>query len=202
MCSQLGIIQVDDLQEFIQASKFTANLPIPNGYSAGLISISGAGCVLLADLAEEYNFTIKEIPEVTREKLKLVFPDWADISHPLDIWASIEQYRLESYNVVLESFLSARCFDFVLICNIGGRRTGVDYNYFRELKKKYPNIPVIVQLFGGFGEKKRIFSEEFEQVNSGEYIPVVYDLRRTMKILSSMVKLSNKLTHFRSENRE
>ncbi len=202
MSSQLGIIQVDDLQEFIQACKFAANISLPYGYSAGLISISGAGCVLLADLAEEYNFTVKEIPEITREKIRLVFPDWADISHPLDIWASIEQYRLESYNVVLESFLSAGCFDFVLICNIGGRRTGVDYKYFKQLKKKYPSIPVIVQLFGGFGEKKRIFSEEFEQVNSGEYIPVVYDLRRTMKILSSMVKLRKKLTQSRCKVRK
>lgn len=194
MCSQLGIIQVDDLQEFIQACKFTANLSLPIGHSAGLISISGAGCVLLADLAEEYNFSVKKIPEFTRDKISLVFPDWADISHPLDIWASIEQHGLESYNVVLESFLSAGCFDFVLICNIGGRRTGVDYKYFKQLKKKYPSIPVIVQIFGGFGEKKRIFSKEFEQVNTGEYIPVVYDLRRTMKILSSMVKLHKKLS--------
>jgi hypothetical protein len=108
---------------------------------------------------------------------------------------------LESYNVVLESFLSAGCFDFVLICNIGGRRTGVDFDYFRNLRKKYPEIPIIVQLFGGFGDKKRIFSEEFEQVNSGEYIPVVYDLRRTMKILSSMVKIRNKLIQNHTVNR-
>jgi acyl-CoA synthetase (NDP forming) len=200
VCAQLGIIQVDDLREFIQACKLAANIPLPQGNSAGLISISGAGCVLLADLAEEYNFSVKKLPEHTMKKLKRVFPDWADISHPLDIWASIEQYRLESYNVVLESFLSADCFDFVLICNIGGRRTGVDYKYFRSLRKLYPHIPIIVQIFGGFGEKKQIFSNEFEQVNSNTYIPVVYDLRRTMKILSKMVQLQNKLTKYIKNN--
>ncbi len=200
MCSQLGIIQVDDLREFIQACKLTANLPLPRGNSAGLISISGAGCVLLADLAEEYKFSVKKLPEHVLEKLKRVFPDWADISHPLDIWASIEQHRLESYNVVLESFLNAECFDFILVCNIGGRRTGVDYDYFRSMRKLYPKIPIIVQIFGGFSEKKQIFSDEFEQVNSGTYIPVVYDLRRTMKILSKMVQLQLKLTKYH-ENR-
>ena len=194
MCLHLGIIQVDDLREFIQACKFSANIPLPQGNSAGLISISGAGCVLLADLAEEYGFSVLELPDKTLRKIKQVFPDWADISHPLDIWSSIEQYRMESYNVVLESFLSAGSFDFVLICNIGGRRTGVDYSYFRSLRKEYPTIPIIVQLFGGFGEKKQLFSSEFEQVNSGTYIPVVYDLRRTMKILSKMVLLKKKLS--------
>ncbi len=202
MCSQLGIIQVDDLREFIQACKFAANLPLPRGNSAGLISISGAGCVLLADLGEEYKFSVNKLPQKTKQKIQKVFPDWAEISHPLDIWASIEQYRLESYNVVLESFLSAGCYDFVLICNIGGRRTGVDYSYFRSLRKKYPGIPIIVQLFGGFGEKKRVFSEEFEQVNSDTYIPVVYDLRRTMKILSKMVQLHWKLTKYHANSAE
>lgn len=202
MCSQLGIIQVDDLQEFIQACKLAGNIPIPKGNSAGLISISGAGCVLLADLAEEYGFQIRNFSDfpLMLKKLKEIFPEWADVSHPLDIWASIEQYRTKSYNVVLEAFLESKLFDFVFMCNIGGKRTGVDFNYIRNLKTNYPEIPIIIQLLGGFQEKKLLFSKEFEQVNSDCYIPVVYDMRRTMKILSSMVNLRKKLTQFREEN--
>ncbi len=198
MCSQLGIIQVVDLQEFIQACKLAANISIPKGNSTGLISISGAGCVLLADLAEEYNFQIKDISDsnTIMEKLQEVFPDWADISHPLDIWASIEQHRTKSYNIALESFLESGLFDFIVMCNISGKRTGVDFEYIRNLKEKYPEIPIIIQLFGGFEEKKQAFVKEFEQIDSENYIPVVYDLRRTMKILSKMVRLNNKLTRF------
>ena len=193
MCSQLGIIQVDDLQEFIQACKLAANIPLPKGNSAGLVSISGAGCVLLADLADEYQFAIKPLSKTIIQQLKRIFPEWANISHPLDIWASIEQHQTSSYNVVLESFLSSKSFDFIIICNIGGVRTDVDFEYIRELRKKYPTIPIILQLFGGFQAKKSLFSSEFEQVNSDYYIPVVYDLSRTMKILSKMVRLSKKL---------
>jgi acyl-CoA synthetase (NDP forming) len=196
MCSQLGIIQVDDLQEFIQACKLAANISLPQGNSIGLISISGAGCVLLADLAEEYNFHIKDISSsnTIMEKLREIFPDWAEISHPLDIWASIEQHRLKSYNIVLESFLESGLFDVIIMCNIGGKRTGVDFEYIRNLRIKFPEIPIIIQLFGGLEEKKRIFSEEFEVVNSSFYIPIVYDLRRTMKILSQMIQMKKKLT--------
>ncbi|MBN2156543.1 MAG: CoA-binding protein [Candidatus Lokiarchaeota archaeon] len=193
MCSQLGIIQVEDLQEFIQACKLTSNIPLPLGNSAGLISISGAGCVLLADLAEEYDFTIHSLSEKTIHQLKSVFPEWVDISHPLDIWASIEQFQTKSYNVVLESFLSAGYFDFIVMCNIGGVRTGMDFEYIRKLRIKYPKIPIILQIFGGFQKKKQKFSSEFELVGSEDYIPVMYDLRRIMKILSKMVKLKNKL---------
>lgn len=198
MCSQLGIIQVDDLQEFIQACKLAGNIPIPQGNSAGLISVSGAGCVLLADLAEEYNFHIEDITfsNSIMEKLREVFPDWAEISHPLDIWASIEQHRTESYNVVLDAFLESGLFDFIVMCNIGGKRTGVNFEYIRDLRVKFPEIPIIVQLFGGFEAKKWKFSSEFERVNSDIYIPVVYDLQRTMKILSKMVQLNKKLTQF------
>jgi len=173
-----------------------SNIPMPKGNSAGLISISGAGCVLLADLAEEYNFQIKKLPDETFLEIKEIFPDWADVSHPLDIWASIEQHRKKSYNVVLNSFLESELFDFILMCNIGGKRTGVDFEYIRNLRVKYSRIPIIVQLFGGFEEKKRLFSKEFEQVDSDIYIPVVYDLRRTMKILSKMVRLNKKLKRF------
>ena len=98
--------------------------------------------------------------------------------------------------MVLESFLGSGLFDFVFMCNIGGKRTGVDFEYIRNLQEKYSDIPIIIQLFGGFREKKLLFSKEFEQVNSDYYIPVVYDMRRTMKIIFKMVKSREEIDAF------
>jgi acetyltransferase len=193
MCKQLGIIQVTDLQEFIQACKLCANLPLPSGNSAGLISISGAGCVLLAEIAEEYDFLVKPLLPETINQISQVFPEWAEISHPLDIWASIEQFQTQSYNVILKSFLNSGEFDFIIMCNIGGVRTGMDFEFIRSLRSQFSKIPIILQIFGGFTEKKNLFSAEFEQYGQNQFIPVVFDLRRTMKILSKMIYLKNKL---------
>jgi len=183
LCKQLGIIQVSDFSELILASKFATHMPLPQGNRLGLISISGAGCVLLSDFAEEFNFKVPQLNEKIKRRLKNIFPEWAEINNPLDLWASIEQIGSKAYDIALETFLESNKFDIIIFCSIAERRAQLNYSYLKDLSKKFSRIPIILQIFGGSEEIKKELSKQFENPNNDNYIPIVYNLRQLFIIL-------------------
>lgn len=190
ICNQLGIIQVDNFAELMLTGKLATHLHLPRGRRIGLISISGAGCVLSADFADKYGFTVPRLPNELVESLSPIFPEWEEINHPVDMWGSIERYGPKTYDQVIEKFLGSGLFDLIIFCSIAGRRALLDYKNLRSLLHNHPDIPVILQIFGGFNELKKNLSEEFERPNKHDaYLPVVYDLERVMKLLSKLVDL-------------
>ncbi|MHA1339028.1 MAG: CoA-binding protein [Promethearchaeota archaeon] len=191
MCKQLGIIQVFDFSELILAGKLATHIPLPQGNRIGLLSISGAGCVLSADFAEEFYFQIPELNEEIKYKLEEVFPKWAEINHPLDMWAAIEQVGSKAYDVAISAFLNTNKFDVIIFCSIAEERAILNYSNLRELAKNYPKIPLILQIFGGSNDIKNQLTEQFENLNKYNiYIPVVYNLRKVISILSKLVRLA------------
>ncbi|MBD3350922.1 MAG: hypothetical protein GF364_05495 [Candidatus Lokiarchaeota archaeon] len=192
MSKQLGIIQVNTFPELILAGKLATNISLPKGNNIGLISISGAGCVLSADFAEIFGFEVPKLTDEMITELKTIFPPWAEIDHPIDMWASIEQIGTKAYNKVIDVFLNSKLFDIIIFCSIAGRRTILDYESLRRLVKNHPDIPVLLQLFGGFRELKTNFSEELERPNKHDcYLPIVYNLESTFSILSKLTYLSD-----------
>jgi acyl-CoA synthetase (NDP forming) len=192
MCRQLGIIQVNDFPELMLAAKLAVTLPLPKGNRLGLISISGAGCVLSTDFASKYGFEVPALPSDIVVKIKEIFPDWAEIANPLDLWASIEQYGAEKcYNLVLNAFLESKAFDAIIFCNIAGTRALVDFVTLRGLRKQFPDIPLILELFGGLNEIKKKTSINLEQncVDKNTYIPTVNELERSIRILSQLLRI-------------
>lgn len=199
ICKQLGIIQVNDFPELLLAGRIAANIPIPRGNRIGLISISGAGCVTSVDFAERFAFQVPKITPEIKNELKKIFPEWAEINHPVDMWASIEQVGTKAYNYVIELFLKSNLFDIIIFSSIAGKRAVLEYENLRKIIKENPHIPIILQIYGGHSELKKQMSDQFEQPNIHKiYLPVVYNLESTMNILSKLVHLS----HLRSKFQE
>lgn len=191
LCKQLGIIQVNDFPELLLAGRIAANIPIPRGNNMGLISISGAGCVTSVDFAERFGFNVPKIgPDIIKE-LKTIFPEWAEINHPVDMWASIEQIGTKAYNHVIQLFLKTGLFNTIIFSSIAGKRAILVYEELRKIIIENPQIPVILQIYGGHNELKKEMSDQLENPNKfGVYLPVVYNLESTMNILSKLVYLS------------
>ena len=168
MCKQLGIIQVTDLTELILAGKLATLSKPPKGPNLGIVSISGAGCVLSSDLAERFGLKLPPLSDEILNKMEDIFPKWMTINHPVDMWPSIEQHGAKiSYNTTLSAFLESGLFDFIILGIIAGSRATLDYEFIRNIQTKYPEIPLILLVFGGYDEIKRSISKEFENVENG-----------------------------------
>ncbi|MHA1871550.1 MAG: CoA-binding protein, partial [Promethearchaeota archaeon] len=165
MCKQLGIICVESLHDLLLTAKILTHIKIPENNSAGLISISGAGCVLMADFAERFGYNVPDLNKEIIEQIRPVFPEWADISHPVDMWASIEKFGAQvSYDKVIETFLNSGQFNIIFVASIAGRRAILDYDFFKNMRKKYPDVPIIFQVFGGWSDLKTKLKNEFQTI--------------------------------------
>ncbi len=85
-----GLIRVDDFDHFYDALKTFSYVPQPVGNRVGVISITGVGCVLTADYAGAYGLVIPPLSDSLKDEMKAVFPDWASVGNPVDMWFAIE----------------------------------------------------------------------------------------------------------------
>jgi acyl-CoA synthetase (NDP forming) len=92
---QSQIIQVSEFGEFFNIVEGFSKLPFPGGNKLAIVTITGAGGVIGADIAAKYNIEIPELSESTTEKLKQIFPAWMPPKNPVDSWPAFELHGLD-----------------------------------------------------------------------------------------------------------
>ncbi len=92
---QSGIIQVSEFGEFFNTVEGFSKLPKPKGNKLAIVTITGAGGVIAADLAAKYNLEIPELSKSTTMKLQSVFPSWMPPKNPVDSWPAFELHGLD-----------------------------------------------------------------------------------------------------------
>ena len=86
-----GLIRVDDFDHFYDALKTFSYVPQPLGNRVGVVSITGVGCVLTADYAGACGLIIPPLSDSLKDEMRTVFPDWASVGNPVDMWFAIEK---------------------------------------------------------------------------------------------------------------
>jgi acyl-CoA synthetase (NDP forming) len=82
---QCGIVRVYSLEELaITAGLLAKTGPLPPG-GLGAVSISGAGCDIIADRAETAGLALPALAEATASRLAALLPDYGTLRNPLDI---------------------------------------------------------------------------------------------------------------------
>jgi len=56
------------------------------GPRLGVLTITGAGGIMVADACEDFGLTLARLPEGLAETLQKGIPDWIHIGNPIDIW--------------------------------------------------------------------------------------------------------------------
>jgi acetyltransferase len=188
IAKQFGMMLVDSFEEFYDALTILCQYTCCKGDKIGVISISGAGCVLSSDFAERYGLELPELSEKTHANLQPLFPDWAPIHNPIDTWASIEKVGPKhSFSSILKVYLESKQYDAIIMMTISSKFASFDWNYFKEVKKQFPAVPLVLHFFGG---------ETFQQETNLAYrnqIPVVGNLAHIFKVLKGLKVLSQKL---------
>lgn len=86
---QLGIHQVQDLEELADLCKILTKAKPPRGNRVGILTTSGGAGVALADQCANYGLEVPDMTEETKKYLKSVIPDYGSTHNPVDLTAQV-----------------------------------------------------------------------------------------------------------------
>nr|HDO80776.1 hypothetical protein [Candidatus Bathyarchaeota archaeon] len=86
---KLGVLGVDDFEDFFDFPMALAWQPAPSGNGVAIISTSGAMCSVMVDLCEEYGLEVPELDGDAENKLRGILPSFASAKNPLDVTGQI-----------------------------------------------------------------------------------------------------------------
>jgi acetate---CoA ligase (ADP-forming) len=87
---QVGIVEVDDIDELIDTAALFTRGPLPCGREKiGVFGFSGGACALTADGVGEGGLTLSTFSSQTLDTLRNALPDYAAIGNPVDATSDI-----------------------------------------------------------------------------------------------------------------
>jgi len=193
VCRQLGLIQVLSFEEMVDLAKAFTFLPLPRGNRVAIASITGAGSVLAADSCIEHGLTIAQLSNKSIEIIQSHLPPWSKASHPIDLEPLVENMNkaIEAYRLALNTALSDGNVDSMLAVLLASHEYWRDSKFwvdeeelrktFIELKRTYPEKPLVIHLMGGKPAVDR-WTEILEETG----IPVYSSIERGIKALATL----------------
>jgi acetyltransferase len=117
MCRRTGLIRVKGGPEFKDAIHALLCMRAMEGPRIGVLTITGAGGIMVADACEDFGLNLAKLPEGLAEKLKEGIPDWINVSNPIDIWpiGMIGGNYPGVFETALTELISSREVDGVLV---------------------------------------------------------------------------------------
>ena len=148
---QFGVARVSDFVEWFDFAKgFTLFRHHPlRGNRIAIVTHTGAGAVVGADLLGLHGFTLADFSPATVERLQMVFPDWAEVTNPLDIWSTVERVGIDhAHHECLDAVLSDPNVDGILWMILSfDHFSSQDFAGIRNIVSRY-NKPVVGWMTG------------------------------------------------------
>lgn len=160
-----GAVRVDDFDHFYDCLKAFSFVPLPRGRRLGVISITGVGCVLTADYTDLYGLEIPSLSDEGIARMREVFPEWAKVSNPVDMWFAIENVGpRRAYEVITEALIQEKQVDVLLVIFTLIPESDFDAGeIFADIKKKHPDTPILACFMAGELSQYTRWREEFER---------------------------------------
>ena len=179
---QVGIIEAESIEEWIDISKLLAWQPCCNNSFA--IVTNGGGCgVMAADYCKIEGINLAELTQETVNKISSspnMSPHWSK-HNPLDIVGDASSI---GYKVAIETVLNQKDVGGLIVIQTPQIMTDPDENakIIVELKKKFPKKPIICFFLGGK------MSDEAIDLLESNHIPNYSDLKRGIIAIKSLTK--------------
>lgn len=88
-CRQLGVIRVQDIDEFVQVSKALAAGRLARGSNIGIVTTSGGAGAIMADICTGLGLNIAALQESTKQSLREVLVEFSAVENPVDVTAQV-----------------------------------------------------------------------------------------------------------------
>jgi acyl-CoA synthetase (NDP forming) len=163
VCRRTGLVRAHDSEAFFDTLAAFEALPLPRGNRMGVLSISGMGCVVTTDAAEEHGIELPGLRPNTLKRLREVMPAWAPVRNPIDTWSAIEQHgSKKTMSHIASCLLDQRDIDAVLIIFVLMPESIFDIgDAFSEVLARHPHKPVLVSSYGGTAKEIAHIHEGF-----------------------------------------
>ncbi len=175
----LGVIRVADFDHFYDALKVFSFCPVPPGSRLGVVSITGVGCVLASDAMGATGLSTPPLSSAAKMKMETVFPSWAQMKNPVDMWFAIENVGPEkAYEVITDSIIRQHDIDMILLIFTLIPESDFDAaGIVAKIRDENPGKPVIACFMGGEFSLFSRWYADFERLR----IPVFPDPGRAVE---------------------
>lgn len=181
-----GVIRVDETQDQVDLVRGFARLPAMKGPRVAVVTLTGAGGVILLDAMERHGLTPAALSERTLAHIQSLSPDWMPLINPVDIWPAVMKNGMrKAYATALRDVLSDSHVDGALCLALGlneaeQRHLGAE-EVIQELSEKFDK-PVVVWCYGTQPQEA---AERLEQHGRALAVP---SLERGIRLLAAMAR--------------
>lgn len=124
MCSQTGIVQVNQSLELLDLAASFSSLPLPKGKKVAIMTLGGGWGVVTADLCEYYGLEVPVLPPEIVAKFDEILPPYWSRVNPIDLVGETDA----SLPIrILEELMKWKGCDAIINLGIIGKRVMVDY---------------------------------------------------------------------------
>jgi acetyltransferase len=182
-----GIIRVDETQDqgdLIRA--FLRRLPAMRGPRVALVTITGAGAIILLDAMERNGLEPSTFSSITLDEIQSMSPDWMPLSNPIDVWPAVMKHGMKkAYGTALRDALADPNVDGVLCVALGlaaaeQKHLGAEA-VIQDLSEKFDK-PVVVWIYGSHRE------ETVKKLDEHGRALTVASLERGVRVLAAMAR--------------
>lgn len=189
VCKQTGVIRVEgDLDELLDITKAFALQPLPRGNRVAVVTVTGGGGVIAADICAECGLELAHLSTKTLNKIRENMPSWATVSNPADIEPLFETVGPEeSIRIAVEATLEDENVDSIILIFVAVPRLIPYFEIKRAvsyLKEKNTEHKPILAYLLGFKETVDSWSMQLEE----EGVPVYSSIERCVKALGYLWK--------------
>jgi acyl-CoA synthetase (NDP forming) len=145
VCRQTGLIEVNGLNELINALQVLQSGPVAKGNRTLIVSNGGGMGVMLTDLLEEGNCDVVETPLQIQEELKTILPGFYSFMNPVDLTGSGTN---DQCVLAIDKILKTGLYDCLLLVVLGGTE-GINADIAKQLLEVLPrDLPVVMGAYG------------------------------------------------------
>ena len=150
---QVGVNFLEEDCQMNDAVKILLHQPLMKGNRLAVITVTGAGGIIVSDALERYGLRLASLSKVTIKQIADLSPEWMPLGNPLDIWPAAMKHGLENvYGIALRAVLGDDNVDGVLCISIAPELPEFDFldvsEIINRVVSELPDKPVVAWFYG------------------------------------------------------
>ncbi|MGV9867030.1 acetate--CoA ligase family protein [Rhodococcus koreensis] len=125
ICEDLGIVRVDTLDDVLDVARVLAPKRKATGQRLAIVTASGGGGVLAADLAEDAGLSVPLLSDAEQAKITSHIPGFGTANNPIDVTAQGAENN-DAFRAILESVTDSPEIDMLACVFSSHGRVAID----------------------------------------------------------------------------